>query len=58
VEADTSNLPGRRGDVIEEVQFEDAGRNKKKIGALFNISTAQNEDGSVMPCASPRTASC
>jgi hypothetical protein len=56
-EADTSNLPRRRGDVIEEAQFEDAGRNKK-IRSNFNISSTQTEDGSVMPCASPRSTSC
>jgi hypothetical protein len=30
MEADTNNSPRRRGDVIKEAQFEDAGRNKKK----------------------------
>jgi len=36
-EADTSNSPRRRGDVIEEAQFEDAGRNRKKRSTFQHI---------------------
>jgi hypothetical protein len=37
LEADISNLPRRRGVVIEEAQFEDAGRNKKKKSTFQHI---------------------